>query len=451
MMTPLAKASGFLGNGALPVDAHRPHPGLESASQDIPSRVLVSVQGQTAVRANVLTHAKFLVYVFAATAALLACSPRIHRHHSDTGTFGLVSQDRQEAAPCGVRDCPAEPVVPDHSANVQAFYRDQSIATDQVQRSFMMMIAPLVSDVGMKNTDNIHGFASIRAALLLAADSALGATQGREFLLEKARVLDDLSVRSGEEVFEADVDTNSGQRARLNMHISEVAGQNDEPLVTFALERRRLDATFDGAVDLTADHADMLHAESVVVETDSVAVGWELDAIEAVPCFETRVSWSLSSLYSPEERDERLVETAHRGLGRREVEARKVNVVAAQIFELCRLVDVPHGMPMLPVGVAALLQAEVVETSVRFEHYVEFALLIGVREETEFEGAAHLLFLRDVPVGRSALCASEDLWFTRHPLVAAAQAFQFFDRHLHADMYITNNSRVNSRFSTIST
>ena len=183
-MTPSAKADGFLGNGALPVGSHRPHPGLvESASQDVPGRVLVSVQGQAAVRADVLPNGEVLSDLFAARAASLRSSPRIHSHHRDTGSFSLVSQDRQEAAPSGILDCPAEPVVPDHSANVQAFHRDQTVATDQVQSSFMMMLTPLVGDVGMKNTNDLGGLAPIRAALLLATDGALGSTQRGKFIL----------------------------------------------------------------------------------------------------------------------------------------------------------------------------------------------------------------------------------------------------------------------------
>jgi hypothetical protein len=440
-MTPSAKADGFLGNGALPVDAHRHHPCLESASQDVPGGVLVSMQGQTAVRANVLTHTKFLVYVFTATAALLACTPRIHSHHRDTGTFGLVSQDRQEAAPCGVRDCPAEPVVPDHSANVQAFHRDQAVATDQVQRSFVVMLSPLIGDVGMKNTNDLDGLASIRAALLLAADGALSTTQSRKFLFEEARVLDNLTVGSGKEVFESHVNADGRQDTRLNVHVAEVTGQNDEPLVTLTLERGRLDDALDRPVDLAANHADVLHSETVIVQADAVAVGWELDAVEVVACLEARVARPLPSLHATEERDERLVETAHRGLSRREVEPREVGVVAAKVFELRRLVDVPHGVLVLSVGVAPLLQTEIVESSVRFEHYAKLTLLVGVRKETEFEGAAHLLLLWNVPVGRSALGAGENFRFTRNPFVTTAQALQLFDCDLHAVMYSANETK----------
>ena len=391
-MTPSAKADGFLGNGALPVGSHRPHPGLvESASQDVPGRVLVSVQGQAAVRADVLPNGEVLSVLFAARAASLRSSPRIHSHHRDTGSFSLVSQDRQEAAPCGVRDCPAEPVVPDHSANVQAFHRDQAVATDQIQSSLVMMFTPLVGDVGMKNTNDLCGFPSIRAALLLATDGALGSTQRGKFLLEKTRVLNDLAVRSGQEVFESHVNADGRQDTRLNVHVAEVAGQNDEPLVSLALERCRLDDALNRPVDLAANHADMLHAKSVVVQTDAVSVGRERDAVEAVLGFESRVARCLTSLHSAEERDERFVETTHRGLCRGEVEAREVGVVVAQVLELGGLIDIPHCVLVLSVEVASLLQTEIVESPVRFEHDAEFALLVGVRKEPEFECPSHSL------------------------------------------------------------
>lgn len=390
-MTPLAKASGLLGNGAFSVDAHRPHPGLESASQDVPSRVLVSVQGQAAVRADVLPDSEFLVNVRAACRTLLASTPRIHSRHRDTGSFSLVSQDRQEATPCGVRDCPAEPVVPDHSANVQAFHRDQTVATDQVQRSFVMMFTPLVGDVSMKNTDGLDGLASIRSALPLATHGTLSAPQRREFLFEEARVLDDFSVRGGEEVFESNVDAHGGQRTRFGVDFSDVAGQDDEPLVALALNRGRLDAALNGPVDLTPDHPDVLHAESVSIQSDPVAVGRKFDTVEAILGFEARIAWLLSGLHATKKCDKRLVESAHRGLSGGEVETGEVGVIRAQVLELGRLVAVLHRMTVLPIEVAALFEAEVVESAVRFKHDAELALLVSVREKTELEGAAHLL------------------------------------------------------------
>ena len=388
-----AKADSFLGNEAFLVGSHRHRPCLESAVQNIPGRVLVSMQGQTAIRADVLTDREALADRLSATRTLLRSAPRIHFHHCDTGAFGLVSQDHEEAAPGGIHDCPAEPVVPDHPSDVQAFHRDQAVATDQVQSGLVMMIAPLVGDVGMKNADNLDGLAMIRSALLLSTDGTLCTTQGREFLFEKARILDNLTVRGGQEVFKTHVDANGGQDARFYLYVTDVAGQNNEPLAAFALKRGRLDNAFNGAVDLTANHSYVLNAKPVVVESDSVSVGRELDAVESVPRLETRVAWNLSRLRAAEESDERFVESAHRCLSRREVEPREVGVVAAKVFELGRLVDVSNAAPVYLVLGSSLFKAEVVKSPVRFEGNAEFTLLVGIREEAELEGTAHLLFL----------------------------------------------------------
>lgn len=390
MMTSSAKADGFLGNEVFRVDAHRPHPGLESTSQDIPGRVLISGQGQAASRAGVLPDRNVLANFRSASTALLTRTPRIYRNHSGTGAFSLVSQDHQEAAPCGIRNCPAEPVVPDHPLDIQALHRDQTVATNQFQSCFIMMLAPLVRDMGMKNANDFDGFTSIRSALLLATQGALGAAQGREFFLKKTRVFDDPSIRSGQEVFEANIDSHGGQCTRLNVDFAEVTGQNHEPLVALALEHGRLDVPFYGSVNLAADHSDVLHAEPVIVEADTISVRRKFDAIETIFGLESWIARLLSRLHAPEESDESFIKTAHRGLSRGEVESREVGVDLALCPESCRLFKIAHSSPSDFIGDLALFQAGVIKTAMRLQHDAEFTLLIGVCEEAKFESTSHL-------------------------------------------------------------
>ena len=184
--TLLAKASSFLGNGAIPVSAHWPRPGQESARQDIPGGVLVSVQGQATVRTDVLAHREVLADLGITPTAPLARPSRIHSHHRRTGTCSLVRQDLDKAGPASVRDCSAHPVAPQHPLDVQAFHRDQPVATDQIQGGFEVMLAPQIGDAGMYHTDRLAGLAAIRAALLLATHRTLCAAQGEEFLFQES-------------------------------------------------------------------------------------------------------------------------------------------------------------------------------------------------------------------------------------------------------------------------
>jgi hypothetical protein len=95
------------------VKPRRPSPGLESASQDIPRRVLISIQGTTA-----FAGVPALVQVFrnnlTAGRALLSRSPRFHFHEGDPGTLSLGSQRLQKAGPAGIRDRSSQPAVPEH-------------------------------------------------------------------------------------------------------------------------------------------------------------------------------------------------------------------------------------------------------------------------------------------------------------------------------------------------
>jgi len=276
--------------------------------------------------------------------------------------------------------------------DVQAFHRDEPVATDQFQCGLEVMFAPLVGDVSMQNTDDLDSLASIFSALFLTADRVLCATQSGKLLLEKAWIIDHFSVRGGQEVFEAHVDADSWKGAGLDRNSTEVTGQDDEPLIPFQFQGSSLHDAFDLTVDLAPDDAHVLYAKAVPVQPDTISVGRELDAIEAATCFEAWVAGGLSNFDTAEECNVRLVEVAHRGLRRGKVESREVDIIGAQIFELSRLVAVLHRVTMLLIEVATLFQTKIVESTMRFKHDLQLALLVGVGEQPKFECLTHVLF-----------------------------------------------------------
>lgn len=376
------------------VKSHWPRPGQECTCEDVPRRVLVSVQDKPAVRAGVDALRQRLPHNDPAPGTILACARRIHGHHLCSGAFSLVAKDVHETAPGGVRNRASKRVVLDHPTDVQALHPDQPMRSDQIQRSFVMMLSPKVGNASMKNMNDFDGLTAIRSALLFPTDSSLGTTQCGQFRLEIARVLDAGSVGGGEKRLKSNVDAGSWLAAGWHSQVAEVTGQDYIPFVGLTLQCGRLDCALHLSVDIDADFADVLDAELAFDESDTIAIGREFDAVEAIACLEPWIAGlRVPALAATEKSAVGLVKAAHRGLSRREVDSGEEGIVPAQVFELGRLGGVLDAAPMRFILPAPLLQAKVVKPPMRFEHNAKLSRLVDVGVEAKLVGAAHLLAL----------------------------------------------------------
>ena len=177
MTTLSAKADSFSDQSRVALEIRWPRPGQESACEDISRCVLVSVQGQPAVRTGVPSLGQFLGHDDATPGALLGCPARIHGHDLSAGSFSLAAEDVHEAGPAGVGDCTSQRVVLEHVGHAQAFHADQAVQPDEKQSSLVVMLVPQVANTGMQNTDSTRSLSAVAPALLLARGCALEAAQ----------------------------------------------------------------------------------------------------------------------------------------------------------------------------------------------------------------------------------------------------------------------------------
>jgi hypothetical protein len=378
---------------------HRPCPGLESAGQNIPGRILVSVENQAAARATEHTVFEGKGFPVSAARALLASPRRVHFHELDTGAFSLMSKRAQEAGPSGVRDRTGQPVVPQHATNVEAFHSDHSIATYKFERCLVTVFPAQVANPGMTPAEPFDSLAPVSPTALLATHRPAPPSEFGQIGLEEARIRFSAPVTGRQERVQSNIDAYRWQSAGLDLDLTEVAREDDKPLFRFQNECRRLHFALRGAVNFDLDAADMLNAKLIAGQTDAVAVSRKLDTSEASVCLETRVARLIPGFYPPEESTEGLVEPSQRSLGGGEVKASKPGVRPPLRFEPSRLLAIGSRFGFRLPGVASLFQAGVVQTPVGLQHLSEFPLLIVVWKQSVFESAAHLFaFLRfDVP------------------------------------------------------
>ncbi len=388
-----AKAGSFLEHGALQrtVQSHWPRPGQESACEYVPRGVLVSVQDQPTIWARVRASAEQLGHDYSTPRTALASSCGIHSHNFRSGAFGLVAKDVHEAGPASIGDRTRERAVLDHVGHDQALHSDQPVQPDQFQSHLVVVFPSKVRDVCMNTSHLVRSLATILPSSFTTANNSLRDAQGRKFSFEVSRIFNAKPVGRSQERFEPNVDTHGRQSVRWYGDISEVTRKNHVPFVSFALEGSCLDRALDLAVDIAADHTDVLDPETITIQPDAVSVRRKFDTIVSVPAPEPRIPRFLARLATPKESNKGLVQAAHCSLGRGEVETSEEGVVAAQVFEFGRLVSVVDAASMRLVLSSALFKAKVVEPSVRLQHDLKLTCLVEAGIQPEFEGAAHLL------------------------------------------------------------
>jgi hypothetical protein len=386
-----ARADSFLSNSPLTVNAHWLSPSQESTSQDVSGCVLISVQNKSTLKAFVLALREFLFNLSATPRTQLTCPCWINFNKLCTGTLSLVAKDVHEAGPTSIGNRTGKSMVLEHPLDVQAFHRNQSMRPDYFQSSLVVIFMPLVGDVGMKNTYNFGGLASIQASLFLATHGALSAAQSRQLFFKKSWVLYDFSIRGGEKIFKAYVDTDRRKCTRRNVDLSEIAGQNYKPRITLALECDGLDNALDGPMNLAADNSDMLNAKSIAVQVDTITVSRKFYTVESILGLESWISWLLSHLHSSEKCDERFIQPTHRGLGRGKVQPSEVRINFALGFEPYRLFGIINASFFNLVSGLSLFKTRIIQPAVRFEHDAKLALLIGVSKQSEFVSSSHFL------------------------------------------------------------
>jgi hypothetical protein len=388
---PLAKASGFLEHAqleALRSTGHRPDP--PRSREDIEGCIVIPMKRQATGRTVVPANGEFLVDLRPAPAAGLACPSGIDLHHCDTGSFGLVSQGRQERRPSDVCNRTGQPAVPHHPRDVEALHRDEASATDQRNGCLVSMVLPTATNLRVYRPKLLHGLSAVVATLLLSADGTPCAAQLRKGFLEVPGVglVDAIGV--GQEVLQPYVDPDLGADLRGDGDVSRFAGERDVPLVSFTKDRDRLDRPLDGSVEVDLDFANVLDVEAVAGQSDTVKVGGKGDGIEVVSALEARISGLLFGLDSPEKRLKGAVKTQQGGLDAAKVRLGVPSILPATFLEPPGLVLVGQGSVLDLVSHLAVEECGVVDVTVRVECDAQLADLVRRGVQTVLEGTVHL-------------------------------------------------------------
>ncbi len=182
---------------------------------------MITMKRQAAGRAVVPANRQVLTDLFAARACL-ACSSRVNFHDLNASVFCFAFQDSNEAGPSSVTDRTGQPAVLEHIRYVQAFDSDESVATDQLDRSRVVMFATEISDSIVYFSEPTSKLASPAATLSLSANSSPCAAKSRDCSPEVSRIRLVVSVASRKERLQSNVNAHAaaitGWRSARNLY-----------------------------------------------------------------------------------------------------------------------------------------------------------------------------------------------------------------------------------------
>jgi len=387
-----AKADSFSDQNGIALEVCWPRPSQESACEDIPCGVLVSVQRQPTMWTGVPAFGQSLGHDVATSAAFLGCSARIHNHNLSASSFSLAAKDVHEAGPADIGDCASERVVLEHVRHVQVFHTDQPVQPDEKQSNLVMMLMSQIANTSMQNSNLMRCFSSVTTTLLFSRYRALETAQLRKLNLLVTRILYAMMpVASREKCFEPNINSNRWERARWNNFDAKVTRQDHEPLVDFALQRCSLDLALDLTVNFRADCANVLNSQTIAFETNAIAISRKLNTVKMIVSLETRKAFFFCALFAATKKVlVTLVESSQRRLLRGEICACLVWIGGAQFLELPRLCVVIDAQAARLIGKLALFKRDVVKSPVCLDHDIQLACLIDIRVQTKLERSAHL-------------------------------------------------------------
>src|SRR5215469_7788001 len=377
---------------------------------DVSCRVLVAVQDEPAMGADVRTDGEALLYPFPTAAAVLAGVRWRDRYDSLAGPFCLAGEDCTERIPPSVVDRLIEaglgarrvmlvsavavrlgfwPAV--HIGYLEVFQIDRVVRSHQTKRRLVVKISALPLDFLMLLRQYLCGFATALAALLATADPTLGLLESFLCPAVVAGILDGVALSRDQKHLESNINTRLLPSARQNLcgHIR--AGELHVPAVRLVANGDGLDGALNRAAPVDVDAADLGQHQRAIIESGAVAIFLVGEGVPAVASLEPWEAGFLAALDPVEERWIGLVQPRQHILQHVGMDCGVLGKRLADTRQFRFLGEAFHGHVAAFPGGLALLERHIVEGAAAPENHVQRPLLFGRRPEFLFERLAHRL------------------------------------------------------------
>lgn len=174
----------------------------------------------------------------------------------------------------------SESVVLDHVLDFEVFYGNQGVFRRQAVAELVQEVSPLIADFEVLPSEQVSGFSSISASLLLPAQSLM---QEFEFLLafdEESWVADEFAIAGYCEAFNSHVDADSEFGLMFDLYRLDFAGEYCVPLSsTILFDCQGLNLAFRDAVKFDWDTSYLAKPKLLVAQEleSTLWVGYAID------------------------------------------------------------------------------------------------------------------------------------------------------------------------------
>lgn len=355
-------------------------------SEDVPGSVHVTINHEP-TDAPMRPNRQSLFDYLAALAAGLACVLCVNQCHLNAGAFSLANQDLDEAVPACIRDTPAQPAVPQHPLNVEAFRNDEPVSVNQRTSDLMVEVTSTVRNFLMQRHHPILDGASPIASALASIQCPLALPKFWQCPLQGSTIAQAFAARRCDKCLQANVDTNAS-RMLTWLVVRKLDRKADIPLAGTAN-----DCCFPVlgrlgyfSMPAHANGSNELQPQLAIDNSASATVwrGIERKRVESVGRFEPWKSRFAAHFNATEKRAVCSVELPKRPSCRSGVDCGNVWIGFAMNSKPSALLDVaPFFSGCFPAENFPF-ESPVIETPVCLKCAIEFALLGRISEQSKF-------------------------------------------------------------------
>lgn len=289
---------------------------------------------------------------------------------------------------CSVVSRQRQLVIAEHKGKVQIFDDNHAVGSCQFGREFVPEVAALVAYLFVQPGNVISGLIPTTAKAFAAAHLALPHAQLGQRQAEPARVVDNCAVTEGQQVIQANVDTDGRAGVRRWFRVWQFQHQDHVKVAASAFENYVFYCGIGGNWAMQADTniAHMLDVKPVALNLAAIAVP-VLNRLEAMTSFEARQA-TLTAV----KRLVAFIKAAQHLLNRGGIEqAHFVRAGLAFIAHPGPLVKVTDRLATAIPVPAALVQRIVVDGLHLKENVVQDVALFGCRVKAVLVGQSHLI------------------------------------------------------------
>jgi len=325
--------------------------------------------------------------------AKLGSAIGIHPDKLSPSLFRFGREYAEELPPTGIGNGFCKTMIAQHLINIKFLNGNYAKLVNYPSCFLMQEVMSPVENALIDAGNNLPGSPSFSRPLLHLGELPLGFSECLLVCPEEAWIMNSLASRKGSKAIKPYINAyrSAAYWQRLWFIFNGKAGI---PLASLPSDGAGLGLPEGLPVELNFDVTDLRKLKITIESEAKLCIG---ETIIAVKTFEARIAWLFSSLNSPEEGLERLVQSICDILKHLRVDIAKTRAFLLEFYDTLALLEIRKTfLPLLP-AITALFQQPVIQPTTLIKLRLKQVNLVICWEKTIFKSLLHrvLLYLKE--------------------------------------------------------